>query len=402
MISLFLFACGAGNSNLTVANGGITGTGITLGRITNFGSIFVNGVRFDVDNATFLRDGKPSSGQSEFSVGEYIVINGTVDTTGTFGIATKVSFTDILEGAVTQASTDDSTIEILGQIVKTDQLTIFHNFMALGELATGNVVEVSGVKDAVGVIIATSIKLKQVGFVAGISENELKGTVRNLSTSRQTFDINNISIEYGSASLEGFGGVSIQNGQFVVAKSDSAIIGNILNASKVELEEEFQSFTENAEVEIEGKVTRFVSVTRFDLNGLIVTTNAETEYKNGVAADITLNTFLEVKGQVNRAGVLVAKEISFKDTESAIELEGNIESINLSGNEIIIFDQVVVVNASTLMIDGSDQLISPLTINDLMIGDKIEIKGIALESGEILATKLEREDEDEEEDNEDN
>lgn len=396
MVGLLLFACGSGSNNFTVANGGITGTGITMGRITNFGSIFVNGVRFDVDNAIFLRDGRPSSGQAEFSVGEYIVINGTVDTTGTLGTASEVLFDDILEGAVTRASTDDSTIEILGQIVKTDQLTIFHDFTALMDLLTGNVVEVSGVKDAAGIIIATSLKFKQAGFVVGISENELKGTIRNINISSQTFEINNITVEYGDASLEGFAGVPIQNGQFVEAKSDSVIMGHILIASEVELEEEFQSLTENTEVEIEGKVTRFISSANFDLNGLMVTTDAATEYDNGVATDIALNSFLEVEGQINTAGVLVAEEISFKETESAIEVEGNIESINLLENEIVISNQVVVINASTLMIDESKQPISPLTINDLLIGDAIEIKGIALDSGKILVIKLERENEEKE------
>lgn len=403
--SILLISCGAsgtntgissgGNSgissqiNNSIAEGGISGTGITMGRITNFGSILVNGIRFDINNASFLRDGKPSSGQSEFRVGEFVVINGAVDATGVSGTATAVTFTDILEGSVTKRTTDDLSLEILGQLVKTDQLTVLHGANTLSDLLQGNIVEVSGVRDANGLITATSITLKQTRFNSGESENELKGTISNFNLTNKTFTINNITVDYDTAVLEGFIALELKNGLFVEAKSDSEIVGNTLVATKIELKNEFFNLAGSSEAEIEGLVTGFTSSTDFDVNGLKVTTTSTTRFKNGAPSDIALNSFVEVEGAVNAAGVIIARKVSFEETDSAIELKGQLQSIKLSRNEIELNNQVIVLDASTLMVDEGNGSI-PLTINELFVGDNIEIKGIALDDGRILATKLER------------
>ena len=314
LISTLLSACG----DLQVAgNDGITGTGITAGSVTDFGSIYVNGIKFDVDNATFSRDGIISAGQSEFSLGEYVVIRGSVDKTGTTGVAEDVSFEDLLEGVVTLASTDDVRIEILGQSVEIDsntKLLIDDDnlpaavFTKLSDLIVGNIVEVSGLKDSTGLIKATSIKLKEDSG----SENELKGTINNINLTANTFMIGNILIDYSVAILDGFNG-DPENGQFVEVNSSTTYDGIILVADEIELENEHLIIDEGTEVEIEGIVTRYVSGTDFDVNGIAITTNIETEYHNGVAIDIDLNVSLEVHGTINSNGILVAEEIEFEE-----------------------------------------------------------------------------------------
>ncbi len=318
--SLFIGACGGGGSD-----GGISGTGapaaITLGRITDFGSIIVNGIRFNVDNATFLRDGSRASGQQEFSIGEYVVIHGTVNDTTKTGVANQVSFKDILEGSVTAATTDNITIEVLGQVITTDNATVYHGsgITRLSDFVAGNIVEVSGIKEANGRVLATSIKLKQNQFIDGESENEIKGIISSLNSTDKTLMINNILVKYGSARLKGFNG-PLQNGQFIEVKSKTNIIGNTLIASKIELEEnEYQHITANSKVELEGVVTRFNSLNDFAVNGIPVTATVNTRYKKGTAADVGLNVLLEVEGKVNSAGVLVAEKIEIENSSSDSE-----------------------------------------------------------------------------------
>ena len=176
LLSALLSSCGGGID--VASNGdGITGTGITAGRVTGFGSICVNGIKFDVDKADFIRDGDTTTptDQSDFSIGEYIVIKGSVSVDGT-GIAEQVIFEDLLEGVVTKASNydnDANTIEILGQQIIIDGNTKLidartspparevtsllvcdesPNFISfrLMDLIIGNIVEVSGVKNADG------------------------------------------------------------------------------------------------------------------------------------------------------------------------------------------------------------------------------------------------------------
>ena len=314
LLSLFLHACGG--AGLTVADGGISGTGITMGRITKFGSIYVNGIKFNVDQASFIRDGNPASDQSEFSVGEYVVIKGFVDRTGLTGIASEVVFEDIVEGAVTHATSDNLSIEVLGQTILTDASTQFHGFAQLSDLVAGNIVEVSGLKNAEGLITATSIKLKQSDFVPSVSQNELKGTVTELDTVNQTFLIKNIVIDYSQAEFQGFAGTQLKDGQFIEAKSNTMVIGNTLQADQIKLEKEYQEVIQNTKLKVEGIVTRFNSIKDFDVNGIPVTTNQNTQYKKGTIADVVLNAEVDVKGKVGKTGVLLAAEIELEKPDT--------------------------------------------------------------------------------------
>ncbi len=406
-LSLFLISCGGGGGNI-VADGGISGTGISMGRITNFGSIVVNGIQFDVNNASFIRDGViATGGQQDFSVGEFVVLKRTIDTNGTTGSASEVNFTDLLEGSVTVASADGVTIEVLNQIINTNSLTVLIGFNTLNTLNVGNIVEVSGVKDSNDLITASSIRLKAISFIANVSENEVKGTISTVDTVSAIFTIGNITVEYANARLQGFNGLAPQIGQFVEVKSNQDIINTTLIASRVELEDKYQNLEANTEAEIEGLVTAFTSSTTFAVNGLAVTTTNATEYDNGVASDIAINVLIEAEGRVNAFGVLIAEEISFKrgsgrDSDNGlIELKGLLQSINLAANELQLQGQTIVINSATLMVDESNQGRSSLRLTDLSVGDTLEVDGVIQSNGKIIAIKLEREEPDDDDDDDD-
>jgi len=329
IITTLLSSCGGGLS--VAGNDGITGTGITTGTITGFGSIYVNGIKFDVDTAEFSRDGVILEGQTvkedqdEFEIGEYVVIKDTIYESG-LRKANEVIFEDLLDGAVTEISAEISpgisTIRILGQLVEVDHDAndVLNNTkliddvnnkptFELTELFIGNIVEVSGVKDSEGTIKATSLKFKEESG----SENELKGIISDIDLDAKTFMIGNILIDYNEATLDdGFNG-DPEDGQFVEINSSMEYNGVRLFADEVELEDEYLVVNTDTELEMEGIVTRYVSNTDFEVNGIAVTTTSETEYHNGSPTDIAENTHLEVKGKVDSSEILVAEEIEFED-----------------------------------------------------------------------------------------
>jgi hypothetical protein len=312
---LLLSSCGGGDDeseDVASEGGGISGTGITsIGVITGFGSIYINGIRFDIDNAIFNRDGKASIGQSEFSVGEYIVIKGMLNADKKTGVAQNVSFTDIVEGQVTAIS--NNSIDVLGQKILINKDTVFHGFKQLTELSQGNILEVSGIKNSKGKSTATSIKLKQKQFDHN-SENEVKGTISQLNKAQKIFKINLITVDYAGATFKGMTLANLKNGQFVEVKSRSTLSGTTLIANEVELEDENHEINDaKGKLELQGLVTRFVSITDFDVNNQKITTYSKTKYKHGKPSDITLNALIEVEGKINSAGVLVADEVSFDD-----------------------------------------------------------------------------------------
>lgn len=389
---LWLSSC-ADSGSTQLAEGGIGGTGISVGTITGFGSIWVNGVRYNVSNAAFTRDGASASGQSDYRIGEVVTIKGSVNADGISGIASSVEFDDLLEGTVSQTSTDGTTLQVLGQTVSTDARTVLHGFAALTDLQAGNVVEVSGYRQG-QVIRATSITLKQSSFTAQ-SVLEVEGSVSNVDLTAQTFQLGQLLVDYSAARLE-LPGNAPQNGQYVEVESRQALQGNRLIAAEVELEDEFPVFDAGQEVELEGVVTAFTSSVQFSVNGQAVTTNADTRFEHGIAADIQLNSLLEVEGNINAAGVLVATEVSLEqsDEAAALELEGRITALNQTNRTITLGTATIVVDNSTRLIEEvNDQYIS-LSFGDLQVNDFIEVYGSRLNDGRILALTIEREDDD--------
>lgn len=388
--SLLLASCGGGALNLS--EGGIGGSGFSIGTITAFGSIWVNGVRYDVSQAQFTRDGAAASGQNDYRIGETVTISGSVNADGVSGTATSVEFKDALEGTVTASSSDGSTIKVLGKTVFTDALTVFHGFNLLTDLQYDNVVEVSGRYDANGMLKATSITLKQTSFTLNESQLEVKGTVSNVDLNAQTFDLDQLSIDYSTASLELPTSTPVA-GQYVEVKSLERLQGNTIIASEVELEDEFQRFGEGQEIELEGLVTAFTSASQFSVNGQSVTTNASTQFEHGTAADIVLNALIEVEGRVDSNGVLIAEEVSLKQSSSSssAELEGIITQLNQTTKELTVNGVTVLVDNSTRIQDetlGSDRSIQ---FSNLRVNDFIEVDGTSLSDGRVLALKIERE-----------
>ncbi len=299
-ILLLLSACGGGG----YSDGGIGGTGITQGRITGFGSIIVNGIRFDVSSATFTRDGLSSSGQGEFSLGEVVTITGTIDAGGVSGIATNVNFTDNVEGPVSTPP-GNNTLEVLGQQVNLTNTTRLHGFNTIRDIQQGDILEVSGFVDQNNAIQASSLKLKNQ-----TTKFEVKGLSSRLNRGAKTFSINNLKIDYSIAVFEKLTENQLHNGLLLEIEG-TRFENGILVADLVEIEKE-QKPGSGTHASIEGLITRFVDATDFDVNGQTIATNSQTVYEHGAASNLALNQVVEVEGAVNSQGVLIAREIKFK------------------------------------------------------------------------------------------
>ncbi len=95
-IALTLVACGGSDTDVA----GIGGSGyISSGSITGFGSVYVNGVKFETDSATFDVDGT-SGTQDDLAIGMVVKVNGSINADGVTGTASSISFDDELQGPV--------------------------------------------------------------------------------------------------------------------------------------------------------------------------------------------------------------------------------------------------------------------------------------------------------------
>ena len=103
-----LNACGSsgGGSDTTA---GIGGTGIAVGKITDFGSIFVNGSIFNINQAQFLVDGEEKvgqAGQDALSIGMVVLVNAETNNGVFTGEALEVFYDDEVEGPVAATPVD--------------------------------------------------------------------------------------------------------------------------------------------------------------------------------------------------------------------------------------------------------------------------------------------------------
>ena len=389
-LSLVLGACG-GSALTQLANGGIGGTGISSGSITGFGSIFVNGVEYDVEQATFTRDGMVANGQGEYAVGEYVTVQGTVNADGVTGTASSVVYSNALKGAVTAVSTDATTLEVLGQSVRTHALTVFSGFSQLSDLLSGSMVEVSGIRDAQGVLVASNIRLLSKQYTDG-DGLELKGVIQSLDTNQQRLVLGNLTVDYAKASLQGFPNGVPEVGQFIEVHSQQALQGKLMIASTLEYGKGSASFNSGDNVEIEGAITRFTSSSDFAVNGTDVTTQSSTVFDGGAASDLGLNALVEVEGTINAAGVLEAKTVDIRQshTKELDEIEGRITELNTANKAFVLAGSVILTDTTTLWEDESDYAVQQMNFSQLNVGDLLEVKTRTIANGRLLALRVKR------------
>ena len=370
--------------------GGITGTGVALGPITGFGSVIVNGVTYDTSSATFTKDGQPAT-QDDFSVGQVVLVKGTIDDDGTNAMADTVEFDDVVEGPVSSVDNALNQIVVLGQTVSITATTSIDDSCpaTLDGLLAVPAVEVSGLADANGVIEATRIECRD-GTWDGVLE--VNGLVSGHNAGVMTFMINGLEVDYSGAAVDNFptAGV-INNGDPVEAKG-TAFDGTTLDATRVEYKGNRFATDDGDHAEIEGFITRFASASDFDVSGLPVTTTGTTTYEGGTAADLDLNLKVEVDGDFNASGVLVATKVDIKSA-TAIRVTGTLDAV--SGNTVTILG--ITVNTDPLKTrfeDKSGANMDPLRVGDLTSGDYVEIRGQEMPVGQITAVLLERDDTD--------
>jgi len=398
LIVLMAFAavsCGGGGGatftppggNTPPPDGGIDRGGVAQGVITGFGSIFVNGVRFDTSAATFTIDDSPGT-ESDLDVGKVVTVIGTIDDDGENGTADDVIFDDEVEGPIDSIDTAAGTLVVMGQTVIVDSGTRFDDSFvpnSIEGLSEGQVVEVSGFVGADSSITATHIEL------TNDTEFEVTGIVVALDTGVMTFQINAQVIDYSGATLEDFPAGQIEEGMRVEAEGSTFGATGELIATEVEFEDDDLPGDDGDDVEIEGLITRFVSATDFDVTGHPVTTTGSTEYENGTAADLAEGVKVEVEGNLDSSGVLVAEEVSLRQNAD-IELEATVDAVDTAAGTITVLGLVIGTNEVTQFEDDSDLEDPSFGLEDIATGDWIEIKAFMDGSGNLIAAQVERDD----------
>lgn len=384
LLSTVLVACGGDNE--MVAGIDARGTPVSIvskGTITGFGSIIVNGVRFDTANAAIDVDGNPGT-QSNLKVGHVVVVRGTMNDDGTDAVADAVSFGDLVEGPISAIDTTAGTITVLGQLIVIDDDTSFDDDISPASIDGFNIndtVEVSGFLLADDSISATRIERKSAG-----SEFEVTGHVSNLTAT--TFQINDLTVDFSAAQLDDFPAGSPENEQRVEVKGNKLGDSDELLATRVEFKGDELEAGDGDQVEVEGFITLFKSAKDFEVEGIPVITNDSTLFKNGEPGDLALNTKVEVEGPMDANGIITATKVEIK-LANFIRIEGTVEL--MTDTSITILGVQINVDSLTRFEDKSAMNLDTFGLIDISVGNYLETRGFENASG-IVATRVERED----------
>ena len=171
-VALLVAGCGGGGGGAT--DGGTTSnpppaTGSTkttfvTGAIAGFGSVIVNGVRYDTDSAQVSIEDKPATA-AELKVGEVIHLTAEVDAQGV-ARAKSITQDHLIQGAVQAVDTVAGTLTIAGQVITVDNETMFDDSIptrTLAGIAVGDLIEVHGFAAAGGTARATRIEKAERG-----------------------------------------------------------------------------------------------------------------------------------------------------------------------------------------------------------------------------------------------
>jgi hypothetical protein len=268
-------------------------------------------------------------------------------------------------------------LTVLGQRVRVDASTLFDDSLAssLTSLRVGQVVEISGFRNAAGEIVASRIEAGSAtarGF-------EVTGVVSGLDSVARKLKIGTLTVDYTTATLRDFPAGGPQNGDRVEAKGITVNAQGELIATSLERKVALAGATTGARVEIEGLVTRLLSPTEFEIDGRRVQLPAGTviEFDGDVRLDLAEDVKVEVEGTLNADGVLVAVKLKLKATAGA-RMAARIDALDATSRTMRMLGVDVRVPRGARMRDQSDARVANFTLEALAVGDYVEVRGVEL------------------------
>lgn len=344
-----LSGCGGGGGGFAAVDSGGTGS-FSSGVITGFGSIIVNGVRFDDSKARITDDEGNARSPADLKLGMVVAITASSVATGATGstaTATTITYGSELRGAIESIGT--GSVVVLGQTVQVTATTVFDGGIvgALAGLAVGQIIEVHGFVDpATNQLIATRIERE-----ASAASLKLQGVVGAMDTTARTFMIGSVTISYAGIPLPALP-ANLGNGMLVQVVLAPAPATGTRNANAVHAV--VARVEDHDQAEVEGTVTAFTSIASFSVDGVAVDAS-KAAFPDGSTA-LKLGARVEVSGSTTN-GVLVATvvkvETGSEPDHQEFELHGTVSNVNPTAKTFTVRG-VTVSYAGTVTFEGGD------------------------------------------------
>lgn len=325
-IALSFAGCGGGGDSAAPSAAG-TATNSTKtvasGRVTGFGSIIVDGVRYDDSHArvqTELDSSSPrASPVSDVRLGMQVEVSSRDGSS-----ADSLSISAEVIARISSLRSDGFVVA--GQnviVVETGATaTVFDGVSGLAGLKVNDLVEVHGQRDANGAIQASRVERQGA---PSSSFARVVGTVSAFDASNKQFSISGLTVRYDDNTRILGNGAALADGVRVAVFSTAAPAGNAVQATTIVVKH--ANAGQNDRARVGGTITDLdAAKQKFSVNGFSVDAS-QARFDNGSASDLANGAQVRINGAM-KDGVLVATEVRFArsndSSSSPTELRGAI------------------------------------------------------------------------------
>jgi len=309
--ALCLVSCTDNTQVAGVGSGG-TGTGPAGsnvgGTVSGFGSIIVNGTRYDDAQATVQLDIQPgtptAATRGDIRLGMQVNIQAN-DTQ----VASRIQAAAEAIGSITSVAANGRSLVLAGQAVRIDAdplvPTVLDGFSGNTLVnAAGMPAEVYGQRNAAGEIVATRI----ARAAAGGTVTRVSGSIATLDAAQQRFTLNGLTVNYGQSTLIPAASM-LAVGRRVTVWTDLALAGTAPSMTARIVRVDQPEIPDGASASLGGVITGFAAPAQFQLLGVAVDA-AQATFVAGTAANLRNGAVVTVSGRYT-ANVLRATEVRF-------------------------------------------------------------------------------------------
>ncbi|MEO8654973.1 MAG: DUF5666 domain-containing protein [Ramlibacter sp.] len=346
-----LAGCGGGGTGVSLLPG-TGGTGIfAQGAIAGFGSVIVNGIKFDDSGAVVQIDGV-AAGSLDLRLGMVAGVQGQRGADPSLGIADRLDVWSVAQGSVTQVQADQ--FGVAGMTIQTNSATVFDGVSSAAVLGTGQTVVVWGLN-------AGADGKHWIATRLAVLPNPV---ARLVSTGLVTVASGQRSLN--GMQLQGPLAVGLTAGQLL--RVEGVVANGNLTVSAFKVMD--LPGDSSHEVKIEGVVTQVLSATRFMLGNIEVDSSAVAVSST---PSITIGLRIEVRG-ILQGQLLKASALDFESEQErdGAKIEGVVEKFTSLANFVVRGQRC----------DASGAAITHGKASDLKVGVKVKVEGT--KAGDVL------------------
>lgn len=378
LTAAMLTACGSGDSDGDGRTAGIEGTGIVSG----FGSVYIDGIEFETDDATILFVGEQVA-ESMLSVGDRVTVTGTLDEDGR-AHAQRIVYQRTLDGPIDTIETDGERGRLiaLGQTVYFDADTAFVG-VAADDLAEGDLIAVSGFTGTQNDVYAQSVRRNDDGFAPNVSILEIEGRIDAVNDTRlnigeQIVDFSNAQVRPDRAALTT--GRRIEAFGTRDAASDEPFIATRIDVLELNRAPEGRRMLVEARIRDYDGPSDFVAGNwRIDASDAERVDDGATPLGPGVEVSVR-GVFESDRVRATTLRVEPASDTTF---------EASIEAVDTQAQTITLFGRTISLPDDTRYSDSRDTGSRTLRIDTLSPNDPVRVRAY-LDADTAVARSLER------------